>query len=194
MIKAIIFDFFGVLAVRGFASFAKTYYPNDTQKINQTKKLQDQLGLGLISYDDFISALAEIGDVDRNRVLSYTEDYQPNGELLDYIRTDLRPKYKLGIISNAGLDWVIKILGSSNQKMFDDIILSYKVGVIKPGAEIYKISAKNLGVKEDECLFIDDILTYCQGAEAVGMKGLWFKDFAQMKTELEKLLSTRSNN
>ena len=194
MIKAIIFDFFGVLAVRGFSSFAKTYYPTDAGKIDQTQKLQDQLNLGSISYDDFISGLAKIGEVDRDKVLRYTENYQPNRELLDYIRTNLRPKYKLGIVSNAGLDWIVKILGPSNEKMFDDIVLSYKVGAIKPGAEIYNISAKNLGVKENECLFIDDILTYCQGAEGVGMKSIWYKSFDQMKNELETLLSASSNN
>ena len=190
MVKTVIFDFFGVLAVRGSASFRQTYYPDDAEKIKQTKKIQDALGLGIIDYDDFITALAKIGGVSREEVLKYTEDYQPNTELLDYIRQKLKPKYKLGIISNAGADWVLQILGANNQKLFDDIILSYKVGFIKPDGEIYAMSAKNLGVKSEECLFIDDILTYCQGAEAVGMNTIWYKDFAQTKSELEKILPT----
>lgn len=190
MIKAIIFDFFGVLAVRGFDSFAKTHYPADTEKISQTKKLQDQLGLGLIGYEDFISGLAKLGGVDRETVLKYTEDYQPNMELLDYIHQKLRPRYKLGIISNAGADWVLKIIGQQNQELFDNIVLSYKAGVIKPTPEIYEMSIKNLGVRAENSVFIDDILTYCQGAEAIGMNTIWYKDFGQMKTELEKILKS----
>lgn len=194
MIKAIIFDFFGVLTVRDSASFRQTYYPNDPGKTNQTKKLQDELGLGQIGYDDFISGLAKIGGVDRDTVLKYTEDYQPNLELLNYIRGKLKPNYKLGIISNAGADWVLQILGEANQKLFDDIILSYKVRVIKPESEIYEMSVRNLGVKPVESVFIDDILTYCQGAETVGMNTIWYQDFEQMKQELENILATGSNN
>ena len=189
MIKAVIFDFFGVLAVRGTASFRQTYFGSDTDKINQAKKVQESLSKGDIGYDDFITALAKIGGVDREVVLQYTENYQPNTQLLDYIRLTLRPKYKIGIISNAGADWIVKILGEVNKKLFDDIVLSYKEGFIKPDSEIYEISLKNLGAGGGECVFIDDILTYCQGAEAVGMNTIWYQDFQQMKTELQKLLN-----
>lgn len=188
MIKAIIFDFFGVLGVRGSESFRQAYVGDDTKKSEKIRSLQDKLGLGSIGYDDYISALSKISGVDRGTVLQYTEDYQPNLELLEYIRSGLKPKYKIGIISNAGADWVLRILGSSNMKMFDDIILSYKVRFIKPNPEIYNMSAKNLGVKEQECIFIDDISPYCEGAEAVGMKSIRYRNFKQMKTELEQIL------
>lgn len=193
MIKAVIFDFFGVLGQRGFASFRKTYFPDEPEKNKQVKKLQDQLGLGLLSYDGFIDSLVELSGKDRETILKYTEKYQPNSLLLDYIRRDLKPKYKLGIISNAGADWVLKILGSSNMKLFDSVILSYKVGFIKPDAEIYKISIKELGVKAEESVFVDDILTYCKGAEAAGMNAIWYKDFPGFKKELEATLAAADN-
>jgi putative hydrolase of the HAD superfamily len=193
MIKAVIFDFFGVLALRDSASFRQTYYPNDPEKIEMTKKLQDELGLGLINYVDYITALAKIGGVSTDKVLKYTEEYQPNTDLLNYAREKLKPKYQLGIISNAGSDWVLDILGYYNKKMFDDIILSYRVGSIKPEPEIYEMSLKNLGVKAGESVFIDDILDYCQGAEAVGMNTIWYQNFEQTKAELEKLLAVSNN-
>jgi HAD superfamily hydrolase (TIGR01509 family) len=194
VIRAVIFDFFGVLGLRDSASFRQTFYPDDPDKLRQTVKAQDDLGRGLISYDAFIDELAGIGGVGREEVLKYTEEYHPNTELLDYIRTRLKPVYKIGIISNAGQDWVLKILGESNKKLFDDIVLSYKAGIIKPEPEIYEMSAKNLGVSEEECVFVDDILSYCQGAEAVGMNTIWYKDFEKMKEELEGLLAPASDN
>ncbi|MGH7157048.1 MAG: HAD family hydrolase [Candidatus Saccharimonadales bacterium] len=194
MIKAVIFDFYGVLAVRGSASFRKRFLAADPSKDEQAKKLNDELGRGNISYDDFIDGLAKIGGVDREEVLVHTEDYTPNLELLDYVRKELKPNYKLGIISNAGADWVLRILGDDYKKLFDNIILSYEVGLIKPEPEIYEMSAKNLGVDEEECVFIDDILTYCQGAESVGMNTIWYQDFGQFKTELEKLLPPVADN
>ncbi len=145
-------------------------------------------------YDDFISELAKLGGVDRETVLKYTEDYQPNLELLDYIREKLKSHYRLGIISNAGADWVLQIIGQENQELFDDIVLSYMTGFIKPEPEIYEMSIKNLGARAKDCVFIDDVLTYCQGAEVVGMNTIWYKDFEQMKTELEKLLAAGPND
>jgi epoxide hydrolase-like predicted phosphatase len=112
---------------------------------------------------------------------------------LSYIRAKLKPQFKIGIISNAGADHVDDLLGS-HVELFDDIVLSYKAGVIKPDPKIYQMSAANLAVKESECVFIDDILTYCQGAEAAGMKAIWYRDFRQMKSELEKILSADADN
>mgnify|MGYP000088298240 CR=1 FL=1 len=191
MIRAVIFDFFGVLASRDSASFRKAHLADYPQKDQKAKILNDELGRGNLGYDDFISELAKLGGVDRETVLGFTENYHPNTELLDYIQGILKPNYKLGIISNAGDDWVLRILGDKIYKLFDDIILSYKVGMIKPEPEIYKMSARNLGVNPGDCVFIDDILTYCQGAEHVGMSTIWYQDFKQMKRELEAILAVR---
>jgi HAD superfamily hydrolase (TIGR01509 family) len=182
MVKAVIFDFFGVLAIRDTTSFRQAYFADDPEKQNQIKKLHDQLGLGVIGYDEFINELARIGGVDKKTVLEHTENYEPNQRLLGYIKEELKPKYKIGIISNAGDDWVLKILGSDNYKLFDDIVLSYKYSIIKPDPRIYELSADNLHIKPSESVFVDDIMTYCQGAEAVGMKTVWYKDFNQMKS------------
>ena len=194
MIKAVIFDFFGVLGLRGVNSFRKEVLADDPRKYDQAEKLTDQLNRGHLGYDNFINALAELGNVPLQTVLKYTEDYQPNKELLDYVKDQLKPKYKIGLISNAGEDWVLKILGEDYKNLFDDIILSFKVGLIKPEPEIYEMSARNLGVNEEECVFIDDILRYCQGAEQVGMNSIWYQSFDGFKTELEKILSAGSDN
>ncbi len=194
MIKAVIFDFFGVLADHDSTSFRKAYFANDAQKDAEAQRLNDELGRGDLGYDDFIDRLAKLGGVSREQVLVYTEDYQPNQQLLDYIRRDLKPSYKVGIISNAGQDWVLKIIGEENLKLFDDVILSYKVRMIKPDPEIYELSVKNLGVKPQESVFIDDILRYCQGAEHVGMNTVWYQNFSGFKSELESILAPGSDN
>jgi HAD superfamily hydrolase (TIGR01509 family) len=194
VVKAVIFDFFGVLGLRGSESFRKTHFQDDKQKFAKAQTLNDEYNRGMIGYDDFIDSLAKLGEVGREEVLEFTENYQPNAELLEYIKSELKPNYKIGIISNAGEDWVLKILGNDNLKLFDDIVLSYKAGSIKPEAQIYETSARNLGVIPAECVFIDDILRYCQGAEQVGMSSVWYQDFAGFKTEMTKLLATGPNN
>jgi HAD superfamily hydrolase (TIGR01509 family) len=182
VIKAIIFDFFGVLTLRGEMSLKQTFIGQDQAKLNQ------------ISYDEFIDQLAKISGTDRGQVLDHTENYHSDIQLLAYIRDQLKPKYKLGIISNAGENWVIKIIGQDNEQMFDDIVLSYECGMVKPQPGIYELSAKNLGVKTAECVFVDDIKTYAEAAENVGMKSIWFHDFAQFRQELERILAAGPDN
>jgi len=112
----------------------------------------------------------------------------PNLEVLEYVSNDLKPKYKIGIISNVMAEYIHLILSEDDLKLFDDIVLSYKVGVAKPDVEIYKLSLQNLGVKPNEAVFVDDQQRYVEAAMSLGMKGVYFQDFDQMKTDLEKLL------
>lgn len=115
---------------------------------------------------------------------------RPNKVLLTYIRAQLKPRYKIGIISNALADWIAEILESEDVKLFDDIVISYKAGVAKPNPGIYRLSLSNLGIRPEESIFIDDIEAFCEAAHAVGVQAILYKNFEQMKTELEKILQT----
>jgi len=114
----------------------------------------------------------------------------PNREVLDYIKHELKPKYKIGIVSNVMADYLYLILSKDDLKLFDDVVLSYKAGVAKPESEIYELALRNLGVKPEEAVFIDDQERFVEAAKAVGMKGIYFQDFNQMKRDLEKALQT----
>ena len=118
----------------------------------------------------------------------------PNRPLLDYIKTELKPKYKIGIISNAIGDVLYEILLENDVSLFDDIVISHRVGVAKPESAIYYFALKNLGVRADEAVFIDDIEDFCEAARAVGIQAICYQDFQQMKTELEKILSAGTDN
>lgn len=118
---------------------------------------------------------------------------RPNKVLLTYIRAQLKPRYKIGIISNALADWIAEILESEDVKLFDDIVISYKVGVAKPSPTIYRLSLSNLGVKPEESVFIDDIEAFCEAARAVGMQAIFYENFEQMERELESLLAVSNN-
>jgi HAD superfamily hydrolase (TIGR01509 family) len=114
---------------------------------------------------------------------------EPNEVLLTYIRAKLKPQYKIGIISNAAADWIGEILAKEDIELFDDIVISYKVGVTKPNPAIYELSLKNLGVQANEIAFIDDIEAYCIAARALGMQAIRYENFEQMERELEPLLT-----
>lgn len=118
----------------------------------------------------------------------------PNQPLLEYIKTNLKPQYKIGIISNAIGDVLYEILSKDEVSLFDDIVISHRVGVAKPEAAIYNIALENFGIRAEEAIFIDDIEDFCMAAQSLGMQAICYQNFEQMKTDLEKLLSAGTDN
>lgn len=69
----------------------------------------------------------------------------------------------------------------------DGGILSYREKVIKPEAAIYNLLMDRYGLKAEECVFLDDTEKNINGALAVGMKGIVFKNKEQAIEELCKM-------
>lgn len=193
MIRAIIFDFFGVLATEGVTGF-KNEYIEEPDKRSKIDSLVNRLNMAEISFNDFIEKLAAISGRNMDDIRSDLDTNKPNSLLLKYIRKELKPKYKIGMISNAGGDYIYDILPGEDIDLFDNVVLSYKFGKPKPHPDIYIESLKNLGVQADETVFIDDIRRYCEAAKKIGMKFVWYQDFQQMKSELEKILTAVPDN
>jgi len=57
-------------------------------------------------------------------------------------------------------------------ELFDEVVISGEVGLRKPDPAIYRLAAERLGVPVERCVFVDDIRSNIDGAEAVGMRGL----------------------
>jgi putative hydrolase of the HAD superfamily len=53
--------------------------------------------------------------------------------------------------------------------VFDTVVRSDEVGLRKPDPEIYLMTAEQLRVPPDACVFVDDLLQNVEGARAVGM-------------------------
>ncbi len=188
MIKAIIFDLFGVLTSDGLDEFAINHLSNDQAKIEQANILVDELNIGKYSYENWVEKMAELAGVSVATVDEYMDEHRPNSRLIDFIRKELRLKYKLGVLSNSGGDWFYEIFNKDDQALFDDVVLSYKTGFIKPQPEIYQLSLKNLGVDANQSVFVDDNIRYCQAANDLGIHSVHYLDFQQTKLDLEKLL------
>jgi FMN phosphatase YigB (HAD superfamily) len=70
---------------------------------------------------------------------------------------------------------------------FDDYVLSYQVGHLKPDPEIYRIALQKSGASPKGSLLVDDLVKNIQGAERAGMKGLVFRGESKLREELEEL-------
>jgi glucose-1-phosphatase len=70
---------------------------------------------------------------------------------------------------------------------FDQLILSYEIGHIKPSAAFYHACAEAAGAPASECLFIDDLPENVAGARAAGMEGVVFRDVPSLLEALRGL-------
>jgi len=189
MIKAIIFDCFGVLTIDGWLKFLDEYLP-DGPKRTQAKELNQQVDKGTLSYGEFIAGVADLAGTEPAVVDNTISEHLPkNEQLFDYIR-GLRRDYKLSILSNIAMpDWFHEHFSEEELGLFDDLLLSSQVGLVKPDPEIFKLAARRLGVDVKECLFIDDREPNVAVAESLGMSGIVYKNFERLKEDLPAILN-----
>jgi len=66
-------------------------------------------------------------------------------------------------------------------------VLSFRLGLRKPGAAIYEAALRRARVRPREALFIDDMLENVEGARRAGMRALRFEGAKKLERELRKL-------
>jgi putative hydrolase of the HAD superfamily len=189
MIKAIIFDCFGVLATEGWIAFKHKHFGSDPAKMRRATELSHLLDSGFIGYDDSLQEIAQMAGVNPAELDRILRNVAPNEELLDYIRDELKPRYRIGMLSNVGDNWLYSIFNDEQIALFDQISLSHESGITKPHPGAYESILSKLGEEAEACLFIDDLEANVTGAKTVGMQGLIYVDFAQLKRELAALLA-----
>ncbi len=103
----------------------------------------------------------------------------------------LRPKYRTGILSNAGSesrDMFTSIFGFD--RLVDEIIISAEEGIAKPDERIYQIALDKMGVEPEEAVFLDDLSANVEAARQLGMKAVQFLDTSQALSEIRALLAS----
>lgn len=110
-------------------------------------------------------------------------------ELLDYVRL-LHRSYKTGLLSNA-FDDLRQVIAEKwhFEDAFDDILISAEVGLAKPDQRIFRLAVTRLGVEPGEAIFVDDMQRNVDEAFAAGLAGVRFRTTAQVRNDIEHLLS-----
>jgi putative hydrolase of the HAD superfamily len=192
MIRAIIFDCFGVLTTDGWQAFKKKHFNDDPDLLAQAAFLNRQVDSGQIPYDDFIAGIAELSGVEKQEVHRLVENNVPNEDIFAVL-PELKQHYKIGFLSNAGDNWLESLFGKERPKLFDVVCLSCETGFVKPDLAAYMHAAKRLGLKPEECVLIDDQQIYIAGAIEAGMEAIHYQDFDQAWADLRRLLSSSEN-
>ncbi|MCP4753050.1 MAG: HAD-IA family hydrolase [Proteobacteria bacterium] len=206
MIKAVLWDFGGVITSSPFEAFNRYEEENDIPKdfirtinaTNPTTNAWAQFESSRLTVDQFDGKFEEESRAAGKAI--------PGGEVLKLLAGAVRPRmvealkkckehFTIGCITNnMKTDEGSAIPQSSDQavlslqamQLFDEVIESSKEGVRKPDPEIYSIALERLGVKADECVFLDDLGINLKPAKAMGMKTIKVLNVDQALGELEE--------
>lgn len=168
--------------------------PSDLEKLIFASETSQRASTGEIPEEAHWQAVAEALRLPRPEADKVTAEFfagdRADQALLDFLR-GLRPERKVCLISNAwsGLRAFITQQGFAD--VFDYMVISAEVGLIKPDHRIYRLALEELGAKPEESVFIDDMLVNVEAARAVGMAGIHFTQPESALEELKQLLNHR---
>ncbi len=184
MIKAIIFDCFGVLYPQASGDFFKRHKNLFKNSPAALDKLNSQIDLGEITRAEFFNGLQKITGMDAHKIQAeFDEQLFVDAKLVKLIQK-LKPAYKIALLSNAGKEEIEVIYRDKIEGLFDAITVSYEVKSVKPGPEIFLICTKLLNVKPEECLCVDDSQKNIEAAKKLGMKTIPYPNFGKIPAGL----------
>ena len=111
-------------------------------------------------------------------------------KLVEYIRS-LRGEFHTGLISNAWSGLREFITKEKLIDLFDTVVISAEIGVIKPSAKIYEVALDQAKVDASEAVFVDDMPINIEACEKVGMKGILFNGPEKSLSRLNQLLKIK---
>lgn len=197
-IKAILFDFGGVLAEEGFynglAELAREQELDANQLPQRGMRAVYDSGfvLGRGTASDFWSLLRErtgLQGKDEELTQRILRGFKLRPWMIDLVRNLRRRGFVTGILSDQ-TDWLDIInQGTEFYSAFDHIYNSYCLGKGKQDPSVFDDIAKDLQLQPDCILFIDDHKGNIERARERGWLTLQYIDQTGFLTELEKLLS-----
>ena len=192
-LKAVIFDFGGVLARTRSQHLRQTWEQRLDLRPGEASELVFGGELGRAAQHGWISDAEHWAFIQRRLGLDdatlaeFRRDFFAEDgidtDLLAYIDR-LRSGYRLGLLSNAtaGARRFFKESGIADH--FDAITVSGEEGVMKPDERIYRIALARLNVEPSEAVFVDDFSENIIAARDLGMAAVHFTDPQQARREL----------
>lgn len=118
----------------------------------------------------------------------YFRDDRLDPSLIQLIRNLRKVGYKLGLLSNDSLLLETRLRDELMiYDLFDVVVISAQIGMMKPKPGAYLAIAERLNVAPEECIFVDDVISNIDGAAAVGMSGIHFKPTLDLSAALRTM-------
>lgn len=200
-LRNVIFDFGGVLVSWRPQEIIDSFYAEP--------ELRDALRAHAFQHDDWLAmdrGTLEEPVIVRRIAARMARPEAEIWELFAHIREALAPieptvellhelrgrGYKLYGLSNMS-EPIFAHLGARHEffNLFDGIVVSAAVKLIKPEPGIYEHLRTRFAVDFAESVFIDDLQRNVEAARALGLPAIQFASTEQVRAELEPLLQAR---
>jgi len=208
MIKAVLFDFGGVILTSPFDAFAlyenEAGLPPDTVRFINTQNpdgnawaLMERNELDEAGFCELFEseALALGIEISARRVLGCLQgELRP--EMVAALRI-IKTRLPLALLTNNTVSMSKTHHGGEQAEvlaLFDLVVESSVVGVRKPESGFYEMACQGLGVLPEECVFLDDLGVNLKPARAMGMTTIKVTDPAQALAELAAVVGFDLSN
>lgn len=194
MIKTVIFDLGRVIVpfdlARGYAAL-QPYCPYPAEDIPRRLAATDlvyRFEAGQISPEVFVEQFSlmlglRVG-YDTFRQL-WSAIFLPETIIPEPMLAGISERYRMLLLSNTNaIHWDMIRETYPAMRHFDDYVLSYQVGAMKPSPVIYEAAIRSAGCRPEECFFTDDIPEYVEAARAFGIDAVQFTGVEQLEREL----------
>jgi epoxide hydrolase-like predicted phosphatase len=199
-IKAVIFDFGGVLVRTGAGGHGRRgawerrlgLAPGDAERLVFDSDNSAGLQAGRISAAAHWRAVGQRLSLNDEELRAFRWDFFAGDaldlDLLAYIDRLRAAGYHLGLLSNASDD-ARAVFRETYPVIdhFDSVTLSCEEGVMKPDPRIYRVALERAGAQPEEAVFVDDVAANIEGARQLGMVGIHFRNSEQAIAELAAL-------
>lgn len=187
MIKAVLFDYFGVVASSAYWNNIKQL-EKSAGRHQRFHELADKVNMGKLDWPKFCSEIAADLGLNESEVEERYNRHSINRQVVALAK-QLSHKYVVGLASNAHYHLLRPQLEATGlDSIFSPILLSSELGAVKPSADFYKKAISSLQLPADSILLIDDMAVNVDGARAYGMHGLVFKTVSELEKDLSSVL------
>ena len=197
MIKAVIFDFGGVIAEEGFReglmSIAKKKNLDEQSFFRTAEEIIYKTGyvIGKAKEKVFWETLSKETGVKedyRHLRLEILRRFILRTEML-LLAEKLRNQGLVAALLTDQTNWLDEINGKKPfYNRFDYIINSYVLGKSKRDPSVFRDAARIIGIMPHLTLFVDDNVQNIKRASEAGMRTIHFTGIEDFKTQLEKEL------
>lgn len=190
-ITTIIFDCFGVLCAPVLGGWYKTYSAKTGFVDPNLRVVLTQFDLGILSEDDIVGYFLKYDGVDstKEKLRDELDAYlKLDEDLVKVIKKLKQVGFKTALLSNANHAFFERKIYPAHpefKELFDDIVISSEVGMVKPNRGIYLLSLERIQSKAEESLFIDDRKENVDSAIELGMSGFVYTDNSSFGNYLE---------
>ncbi|HEX3239304.1 MAG TPA: HAD family phosphatase, partial [Solirubrobacterales bacterium] len=120
----------------------------------------------------------------------YFDALDPNEQMIELMRELKSRGLTMAMLTNNVREWeplwrtMLPV-----DEIFEEIVDSAFVGCRKPEARIYELTLERIGMKAEECVFIDDMLPNIEAARELGFVAVHFEDNQQAIAEIRAALA-----